>query len=32
MPRDTAYQILCDMNGKLEASLVKAFRNVALAA
>ena len=32
MPRHTAYQILCDMNGKLENSLVKAFRNVALAA
>jgi putative nucleotidyltransferase with HDIG domain len=32
MPRHTAYQILCDMNGKLETSLVKAFRNVALAA
>ena len=32
MPRNTAYQILCDMNGKLETSLVKAFRNVALAA
>lgn len=32
MPRQTAYQVLCDMNGKLEKSLVKAFRNVALAA
>lgn len=32
MPRHTAYQILCDMNGKLETSLVKAFRNVALPA
>ena len=32
MPRNTAYRILCDMNGKLEASLVKAFRQVALAA
>lgn len=32
MPRQTAYQILCDMNGKLENSLVKAFRNVALVA
>jgi len=32
MPRQTAYQVLCDMNGKLENSLVKAFRNVALAA
>jgi putative nucleotidyltransferase with HDIG domain len=32
MPRHTAYQILCDMGGKLEGSLVKAFRNVALKA
>ncbi len=32
MARHTAYQILCDMGGKLEASLVKAFRNVALKA
>jgi HD-GYP domain-containing protein (c-di-GMP phosphodiesterase class II) len=32
MPRHTAYQILCDMDGKLETSLVKAFRNVALPA
>jgi HD-GYP domain-containing protein (c-di-GMP phosphodiesterase class II) len=32
MPRHTAYQILCDMNGKLETSLVKAFKNVALPA
>jgi len=32
MARDVAYQILCDMNGKLENSLVKAFRSVALAA
>lgn len=32
MPRHTAYQILCDMDGKLENSLVKAFRNVALVA
>lgn len=32
MPRNTAYQILCDMNGKLEGPLVKAFRNVALVA
>ena len=32
MPRHTAYQILCDMDGKLENSLVKAFRNVALTA
>jgi HD-GYP domain-containing protein (c-di-GMP phosphodiesterase class II) len=30
MPRNTAYQILCDMNGKLEGPLVKAFRSVAL--
>jgi putative nucleotidyltransferase with HDIG domain len=27
-----AYKILCDMDGKLEQSLVKAFRNVALVA
>jgi putative nucleotidyltransferase with HDIG domain len=32
MPRQNAYRILCDMDGKLEASLVRAFRNVALAA
>ena len=32
MPRHTAYQILCDMNEKLERPLVKAFRNVALVA
>ena len=32
MPRHTAYQILGDMKGKLEGSLVKAFRNVALVA
>ena len=32
MPRHTAYQILCDMDGKLEKSLVKAFGNVALVA
>ena len=32
MPRHTAYQILCDMDGKLETSLVKAFKNVALPA
>jgi putative nucleotidyltransferase with HDIG domain len=32
MPRPAAYQILCDMNGKLEGPLVKAFRNVALVA
>jgi putative nucleotidyltransferase with HDIG domain len=31
MPRRNAYQILCGMDGKLERSLVKAFRNVALA-
>ena len=30
MPRQTAYKILCGMDGKLERSLVKAFRNVAL--
>ncbi|KRR05321.1 hypothetical protein CQ12_19850 [Bradyrhizobium jicamae] len=30
MPRPDAYQILCGMEGKLEGSLVKAFRNVAL--
>jgi HD-GYP domain-containing protein (c-di-GMP phosphodiesterase class II) len=30
MPRQNAYKILCDMDGKLERSLVKAFRNVAL--
>ncbi|MBX9648369.1 MAG: HD domain-containing protein [Xanthobacteraceae bacterium] len=29
-PRHTAYQILCDMGGKLEGSLVKAFAHVAL--
>ena len=28
--RHTAYLILCDMGGKLEGSLVKAFKNVAL--
>ncbi len=32
MPRHTAYQILCDMDGKLENSLVKAFKNVARSA
>jgi putative nucleotidyltransferase with HDIG domain len=32
MPRGNAYKILCDMDGKLERSLVKAFRNVALVA
>ena len=30
MPGQDAYQVLCDMAGKLEGSLVKAFRNVAL--
>jgi hypothetical protein len=30
MPRQNAYKILCGMDGKLENSLVKAFRNVAL--
>ena len=30
MPRQNAYKILSGMNGKLERSLVKAFRNVAL--
>jgi putative nucleotidyltransferase with HDIG domain len=32
MPRQNAYKILCDMDGKLEQSLVKAFRDVALVA
>jgi putative nucleotidyltransferase with HDIG domain len=32
MSRQDAYKILCDMNGKLELPLVKAFRKVALAA
>lgn len=32
MSRQNAYQTLCDMDGKLERSLVRAFRNVALAA
>ena len=32
MPRQDAYKILCDMDGKLEQPLVKAFRNVALVA
>jgi putative nucleotidyltransferase with HDIG domain len=32
MPRQNAYNILCGMDGKLERSLVKAFRNVALVA
>jgi putative nucleotidyltransferase with HDIG domain len=30
MPRQDAYKILCDMGGKLEGPLVKAFHNVAL--
>jgi hypothetical protein len=32
MPRHDAYKILCDMDGKLEKPLVKAFRNVAMVA
>ena len=32
MLREDAYRILCGMDGKLERSLVKAFRNVALVA
>jgi putative nucleotidyltransferase with HDIG domain len=32
MPRQDAYKILCDMDGKLENPLVKAFRNVAMVA
>ena len=32
MPRENAYKILCGMEGKLERSLVKAFRKVALVA
>jgi putative nucleotidyltransferase with HDIG domain len=32
MSRAVAYKILCDLDGKLEQPLVKAFRNVALAA
>ena len=32
MPRAKAYEILCGMDGKLEGSLVKAFRKVALVA
>lgn len=32
MPRENAYKILCGMDGKLEQSLVKAFRDVALVA
>ena len=30
MARQNAYKILCEMDGKLERSLVKAFQNVAL--
>jgi len=30
MPRQNAYQLLCGMQGKLEPSLVRAFRKVAL--
>jgi putative nucleotidyltransferase with HDIG domain len=30
IPRENAYSILCNMDGKLERPLVKAFRNVAL--
>jgi putative nucleotidyltransferase with HDIG domain len=32
MSRQAAYKILCDMDGKLEGSLVRAFRNAALKA
>ncbi len=32
MPRPDAYKILCGMDGKLEGSLLNAFRNVALVA
>lgn len=32
MSRQSAYKILCDMDGKLEQALVRAFRNVALVA
>jgi putative nucleotidyltransferase with HDIG domain len=32
MSRQDAYKVLCDMDGKLERPLVKAFRNVAMAA
>lgn len=32
MSRQDAYKVLCDMGGKLEVPLVKAFRNVALVA
>jgi hypothetical protein len=31
MARQDAYQILCNMEGKLEGALVRAFRKVALA-
>ena len=30
MSRKDAYELLCGMDGKLERSLVEAFRNVAL--
>jgi putative nucleotidyltransferase with HDIG domain len=30
MSRQNAYKILCDMDGKLEGALIKAFRNIAL--
>jgi putative nucleotidyltransferase with HDIG domain len=30
MPREKAYEVICNMNGKLEKPLVKAFREVAL--
>jgi putative nucleotidyltransferase with HDIG domain len=30
MPKQDAYKVLCDMDGKLERSLVRAFRNVVL--
>ena len=30
MSRPDAYRILCDMDGKLEGALVRAFRSVAL--
>ncbi|WP_298260210.1 HD domain-containing phosphohydrolase [Bradyrhizobium sp.] len=32
MPREEAYKILCGLDGKLETSLLKAFRRAALAA
>jgi putative nucleotidyltransferase with HDIG domain len=32
MSRQDAYKILCDMGGKLEQPLVRAFRNIAIAA